>query len=713
MLIMSEANETNESTQKKFRVPLIAKILGGVVVLIAGTFFGAYQYFSRDLPSTARLEMIEPALKTQVFADDGSLVGEFYIEDRALVRLEDIPKHLIDAIIAVEDRKFYSHWGIDIFGIARALVTNIRSGQVVQGGSTITQQLGRNLFDMFENTLTRKIKEALLAVRIERAYSKDEILEMYLNQIYFGAGAHGVEAAARVFFGKHANELSIGESALIAGLPKNPRDYSPIYNLERSLQRRDVVLASMVDNGTLRPEDAERIKSEPIVSKTSRDEKSDFAAYFLEEVRKYLERKYGPDRVYHDGLRVYTALDPYLQHVAEDSMEVQMQRMEKLRKYPNDKARYDSLFAKGEHEGPPDYLQSAVVAIDVNTGYIKALVGGRSFKQSKWNRATQATRQPGSAFKPFIFLAAIENGYTPADIVLDAPIVLDLPNGDVWKPSNFTERFEGEVSLRHSLNFSINIAAIRLLMALGPISAINYAHKLGITSNLENVYALALGVSEVTLLELTNAYATIAAGGVRSEPILVKKVVDREGKVLEENFAYREEVLDPRTNYMITNLMESVVNEGYGRNSRLFGFKEPAAGKTGTTDGCTDAWFVGFTTELAVGVWSGFDEKIPMGRRMTGAHVSLPTWTEVMKAHYRDHSGEEFFKPDGIVHRVICEETGLLATNDCAKIRREVFIDGTEPRRYCDRHSMSMIRSAKEAAQSYKELDRSLSDGHQ
>lgn len=711
---MAEASQTENNTNgKRVAIPLFAKILGGVVVLIAGTLFGAYQYFSRDLPSTARLEMIEPALKTQVLADDGSVVGEFYIEDRALVRLEDIPKPLIDAVIAVEDRKFYSHWGVDIFGIARALITNIRSGRVLQGGSTITQQLGRNLFDMFENTLSRKIKEALLAIRIERAYSKDEILELYLNQIYFGAGAHGVEAAARVFFGKHASELNIGEAALIAGLPKNPRDYSPIYNLERSLQRRDVVLAAMVDNGTLRAEDAERIKQEPIVTKTSRDEKSDFAAYFLEEVRKYLEQKYGADRVYHDGLRVYTALDPYLQHVAEDSLEVQMQRMETWRKYPNDKARYDSLFAKGEHQGPPDYLQSAVVAIDVNTGFVKAMVGGRSFKQSKWNRATQATRQPGSAFKPFIFLSAIENGYTPADIVLDAPIVLDLPNGDVWKPSNFTERFEGEVSLRHSLNFSINIAAIRLLMALGPISAINYAHKLGIKSNLENVYALALGVSEVTLLELTNAYATIAAGGVRCEPLIVKKVVDREGKVLEENSAYREEVLDPRTNYMITNLLESVVNEGYGRNARLFGFKEPAAGKTGTTDLCTDAWFVGFTPELAVGVWSGFDEKVSMGRRMTGARVSLPTWTEVMKAYYRDHRGEEFYVPDGIIHRVICEETGLLATSDCTKIRREVFIDGTEPRRYCDRHRMSSVHSAREAADNYRNLDRALSDIHQ
>jgi len=697
----------DEKTQKK--IPLPVKILVALCVLVAGTIFGAYQYFSRDLPSTARLEMIEPSLKTQVFADDGTLVGEFYVEDRALVPLEDIPNYMIDAIVAIEDRKFYSHWGVDIFGIARAFVANVREGWGTQGGSTITQQLARNLFDMYENTLSRKIKEALLAVRIERAYSKDEILEMYLNQIYFGAGAHGVEAAARVFFGNHANELTIGEATLLAGIPKNPRDYSPIYHLERALQRRAVVLQSMVETGTLFAEDAARIKNEPVETKTGRDEKPDFAAYFLEEVRRYLEQKYGADRLYHDGLRVYTALDPYLQKAAEDSMETQLQRMEIWKEYEFTKARYDSLFIKGENEGTPDYLQGATIAIDVQTGYVKAMVGGRSFKQSKWNRATQAKRQPGSAFKPFIFLSAIENGYTPADILLDAPVVLDLPNGDVWKPSNFTERFEGEISLRHSLNFSINIAAIRLLMALGPLSAINNAHKLGVKSKLENVYALALGVSEVPLLELCNAYATIAAGGVRSEPQLVKKVVDREGKVLEENFAFREEVLDPQSNFMITNLMESVVNEGYGRTARRMGFAEPAAGKTGTTDGCTDAWFIGFTNEIAVGVWAGFDEKRSMGRRMTGGRVSCPTWANIMLAHYRDHKGEPFLEPEGIVHRVICEESGLLTGAGCSKVRREIFIEGTEPRRYCDRYHATG-RPAEHAGSGYEDLDRSVMD---
>ena len=698
-------------SKRTWNPSLPLKITLGICIVGLGAAVSAYQYFSRDLPSTARLEMIEPTLKTQVFADDGTLIGEYFVEDREIVPLEQIPAHLVDAIVAIEDRKFYAHWGVDIYAVARAALTNLSSNRErPHGASTITQQLARNLFAMYDVTITRKVKEALLALRIERAYSKDEILEMYLNQIYFGSGAYGVQAAAKTFFDKDVSELSPGESALLAGLPKNPRDYSPVHHLDRGLQRRRMVLTAMVDYGALDASEIARIEADSLVVSNGRREKTNFAAYYLENVRRYLERKYGAERLYHDGLRVYTGLDMHLQSVAEDSLESQMQRMEKMRNYEFTLAEYDSLLVREDDPGPPESLQSSVVVIDVETGLVRALVGGRSFKHSKFNRATQARRQPGSAFKPFIFLAAIENGYTPADIILDAPIVLDLPNGDVWKPRNFTEKFAGEVSLRYALNFSINIAAIRLLMALGPISAINYAHRLGIQSNLANVYSLALGVSEVTLLELTNAYATIAAGGMRGDPVFIKKVLDREGRVLEENEVFREEVLDPQSNYMITSLLESVMNEGYGRNSRLFGFKEPAAGKTGTTDECTDAWFVGFTSEIAVGVWSGFDRKQTMGRRMTGARVSLPIWTEVMKAQYRDHKGQSFYVPEGIVHRVICEETGLISTRYCTNVRREVFIEATEPRRACDRHTLPTLSDKK--APGYQDLDRRIMGDH-
>ncbi len=365
-------------------------------------------------------------------------------------------------------------------------------------------------------------------------------------------------------------------------------------------------------------------------------------------------------------------------------MEAHLLATEKEHRYRQTKGSYEAALEKGK-DLPVEYIEGAVIAIEPQTGYVRAMVGGRSFWDSKWNRAVQAKRQPGSAFKPFIYIAALENGYTPADIILDAPITLDMPSGDAYKPENFSREFEGEVTARHALNESINVAAVRVLLSVGAPAAISYAHKLGVKSPLEPVYSLALGTEEVSLIELTAAYASLAAGGVHAEPMLVKRVYDRDGKLLEENSVYREEVLSPQTSYMITNMLESALNEGTGHGARVMGFMEPAAGKTGTTDDCTDAWYVGYTPELAVGVWSGFDEKRTMGSNMTGSRVSLPTWTSVMKAQYRDHHGEEFAEPPGIVHRVICEVTGLLVTPRCEKGRREIFIEGTEPKRQCDR----------------------------
>jgi penicillin-binding protein 1A len=685
------------------RIPINsrARVAIAATVFLLGAVVGTYAYFARDLPSTARLESFEPSLKTQVFADDGSLIGELYEQNRVLIPLDQIPQHLIDAIIAVEDRKFYSHWGIDMFGIMRAVVKNVAAGRVVQGASTITQQLARNLFVMFDVSLSRKVKEMILALKIEGAYSKSEILEMYLNQIYFGSGAYGVEAAAREFFGKSVTELTIGESTLLAGLPKNPRDYSPLYHLDNSLGRRTVVLKSMVDSGKLDKATADSIATSPVVLAKG-SSKGPFAAYFLEHVRQYLEAKYGADRVYHDGLKVHTTLDAALQRVAEDSLESRLVELERERRYEQTRAKYEALLDSGE-AGKPEYIQSAALALDVQSGYVRVMVGGRNFTHSNFNRAVQAKRQPGSAFKPFIYIAALENGYTPADIVLDAPIVLDLPNGDVWKPRNYTERFEGEITMRRALNKSINVAAVRVLLSIGPVSAISYAHRLGVKTDLQNVYSLALGSSEVDLLELTNAYATLGSGGIRAEPIFVKQVVDRNGKVLEDASVYREEVLSPQTSYMITNMLESAMNEGTGVGARLMQFNEPAAGKTGTTDEFTDAWYIGYTTELAVGVWTGFDAKKTMGPAMTGARASLPLWTDIMKAYYRTGPGEPFPVPEGIVYRVICEDSGALSTAKCTRVRREAFIDGTEPSTYCDKDAKSI--DALSNLDSYEELE--------
>lgn len=679
---LSSGRENKKTLSMTLKISLI------IGVFLLGSGVGVYHFFARGLPSTARLESFEPSVKTRVFAMDSTLIGELFDQNRVLIPLEDIPSHLVDAIIAVEDRKFYSHWGIDVFGIARALVKNISAGRIVQGASTITQQLARNLFVMFDVSISRKVKEGILALKIERAYSKDEILEMYLNQIYFGSGAYGVEAAAREFFSKGVKELDMGEATLLAGLPKNPRDYSPHHHLERSMQRRGIVLKSMVDNGKLTRAQADSVSATPVMVAKAVS-RGPYAAYFLEYVRQYLENQYGADRIYHDGLQVYTTLDPYLQHVAEDSMETHMTRIETSRHYEHTRRAFEDSLEAG-YSNRPAYIQSAIVALDPLTGYIRVMVGGRNFRHSKFNRATQAKRQPGSAFKPFIYISALQNGYTPADVVLDAPIVLDLPNGDVWKPRNFSEKFAGEVTLRYALNKSINVPAVRVLLSLGPESAINYAHKLGIKSRLRSVYSLALGTSEVTLIELTSAYGTLAAGGIRAEPIAIRYVVDRNGKMVEENRVYREEAIDPQTAFMITNMLESVMNEGTGRGARLMGFNEPVAGKTGTTDDYTDAWFVGYTPEIVVGVWTGFDEKVFLGRGMTGARASLPTWTEVMKAYYRDHLGDAFVEPEGIVHRVVCEDSGMLTLPTCTRVRREVFIEGTEPRRHCDRKAGSI-----------------------
>jgi penicillin-binding protein 1A len=691
----------------KQRLNIVARISLVLFVFFLGAALGVYRYFSRDLPSTARLEKLEPSLKTQVFAADSSLVGEFYEQNRVLLRLDEIPRDFIDATIAVEDRKFYSHWGVDAVGLVRAVVANVRAGRIVEGASTITQQLARNLFTMFDVSLSRKIKEAILALKIERMYSKDEILEMYVNQINFGSGAYGVEAAAREYFGKGAGDLTLGESALLAGLPRNPRDYSPHYNLERALQRRAVVLHAMVDTGKISRAVADSVAGSPVkIGKEASGER--FAGFFLEHVRRYLEAKYGADRIYHDGLQVYTTLDPLLQRVAEDSMEAHLALMERQHRYAQTKADYEAVIEKGE-DAPVDYLQGAVLAIEPQTGFIRAMVGGRSFRHSKWNRAVQAKRQPGSAFKPFVYLAALENGYTPADIILDAPIVLDLPNGDVYKPENFSEKFEGEVTARHALNHSINVAAVRVILAVGPAAAINAAHRLGITSPLQPVYSLALGTGDVSLLEITSAYAALAAGGVRAEPLFIRSIYDRDGKLLEENPVYRQEVLSPQLSYVMTSMLQSALDEGTGRGARSMGFVDPAAGKTGTTNDCTDAWYVGYTPELAVGVWTGFDLKKTMGTKMTGSRVALPIWTSVMKTHYRDHRGEPFPEPDGIVHRAVCGQSGLLVAPQCGSTRREVFIEGTEPTRPCDRCTteFKLIRTPPDA-RDYRSVDRHL-----
>jgi len=666
-------------------------ILTGLLVLVVvflGISITGIKWFSRDLPSMARLEMIEPALKTRILAADSTVIKEFYIQNRILLPLEEIPIEMQQAFLAIEDRRFYKHFGIDFVRLAAVAWKDLRHWNRREGASTITQQLSRDLFLTKEQTFPRKIKEALLAIRIERTYSKDEILELYLNQIYFGSGTYGIEAASRKFFGKSVGELELHQLTLLAGLNKNPDGYNPFVNPDRALRRRNVVLGAMHDFGVIDEAELDTLKSKELDVAQQESGKDGFAAYFTEYIRQELAAKFGSQAIYREGYTVYTTLDPDLQRIAEDSLESHIQQIEREEKYEITRAAYlDSIEADVEMK--PDYLQSAAIALDPRNGHIKVMIGGRSFDESEYNCSVQAQRQPGSAFKLFIYVAALENGYGPSDMLLDTPLVVELPHGEVYKPRNFSEKFHGAISLRYALNESINVPAIKLLQKIGAPSVIGVARRMGIKSSLRPYLSLALGAQEVTLLELTSAFGVLAAGGVRSEPIAILKIVDRNGNTVEEYREYSEEVLSPEISYIITDMLKTVVDEGTGKTVRMMGLNIPCAGKTGTTDDYTDGWFIGFTPELAVGVWTGFDEKIPIGRNRTGARVALPIWVDIMRAAYRRRLGPDFPRPEAITEAMICEESGLLATPYCEKVRREIFIEGMEPVRQCDLHRVS------------------------
>ncbi len=670
------------------RGKLLLQIAALAVVVALGITIAGIQWFSRDLPSMARLEMIEPALKTRVLAADSTIIKEFFIQDRILLELEEIPLEVQQAFIAIEDRRFYNHFGIDFVRLAAVVWKDLRHWNRREGASTITQQLSRDLFLTKEQTFPRKIKEALLALRIERTYSKDEILELYLNQIYFGAGTYGIEAASRKFFGRSVTELELHQTALIAGLNKNPEGYNPFVNPDRALRRRNIVLTAMEDFGLISEVELDSLKTRPLDVAQQETGSSGMAAYFTEHIRQILAAKYGSQSIYRDGFTVYTTLDPVLQRVAEDSLETYVQQIEREEKYELTRQSYLDSIATG-NELAPNYLQSAVIALDPRNGHIKAMVGGRSFEESEFNCAIQANRQPGSAFKLFIYVAALENGYGPSDILLDTPIVVELPHGEVYKPRNFSEKFSGAVSLRHALNESINVPAIKLLQKIGAPSIIGTARRMGIKSPLRPYLSLALGAQEVNLLELTSAFGVLATGGIRAEPMAILKIEDRNGNTLEEYREYQEEVLSPEISYVITDMLKTVVDEGTGKTVRMMGLNIPLAGKTGTTDDYTDGWFIGFSPELAVGVWTGFNEKIPIGRNRTGARVALPIWVDVMRAAYPSGYGPDFPRPERITEAMICEESGLIATPYCKIVRREIFIEGMEPVRQCDLHKVS------------------------
>jgi len=632
----------------------------------AGAVFGLVQWLRNDLPSPEKLTAIETPVKTTVFDSRGRVLHEFYRENRSVVPLKDIPRSLVNATLSTEDRNFYQHWGVDLWGVGRAVVTDVMHMRRAQGGSTITQQLARNLFNMYEKSFTRKLKELVLAIDLERTYSKDQILEMYFNQIYFGEGAYGVETAAKTYFGKPLTELSLPECALLSGIPANPSLYSPRRHPQAALARRAKVLRNMLATNAITQAQFDKAMASPL-GVTPFRYSNDRAAYFVEMVRQHLDEKYGSNAVYEGGLKVYTTLDADLQALCERSEEHHLQSLEKELALKQTKSAYDVAVAKGAL--PPGsrtpYLQGAVVAIDPRTGEIRALTGGRDWNESNYNRAVQALRQPGSAFKPFVYAAAMDNGFKPTDIIVDEPVTFDGGDGKPYEPQNYDQKFRGPITLRYALQESVNIPAIKLLRKVGTSLVASYAKRMGINSDLRQNLALALGSSEVNLLELTSAYTVFANKGVRNDPVFITKVEDKNGVVLERATPRPYEVLSEQTAATMTSLMESVMDHGTGFPARAAGFTLPAAGKTGTMDEYMDAWFVGYIPSLTVGVWVGYDEKKTIGRGMTGARAALPIWTDIMIGATRGKPVEDFTLPAGTVARTVCTESGMLATDQC------------------------------------------------
>ncbi|MBI5741138.1 MAG: PBP1A family penicillin-binding protein [Nitrospirae bacterium] len=761
----------------------IVKLLMFLLVLVLGAATGGYFALVKGVPNIEEIKGYVPANGTKVYADDDTLVGEFKVEKGIYVPVGKIPEDLIRAIIAVEDSRFWQHKGVDYIAIVRAVFKDALAGRIKEGASTITQQLAKVIFLSPEKTVSRKLKEAILAFRLEKNLSKEEILELYFNRVYFGHGAYGIEMAARAYFGKSVSDVSLAEAALLSGLVKAPNKYSPYNDLDKAKERQRVVLKRMQEEGYISKEEEDKAYKQPLHLSSMRSEMYT-QNYFLEYVRQYLEDKYGVETVYRGGLKVYTAMNRKMQALAVSALQNGLREVDKRQGYRGPvghkdvdlkadsgdekpagkvvmregdfmtavvltssdtfaavKARgytgriflQDTLWAKkvidangkviGEYRnfGLSDILKSgdtvrvkvksiygsepvftleqdplvqgAVIAVEPSTGYIRAIVGGFDFGKSEFNRAVFAKRQAGSAFKPIIYAAAMDNGYTPASVIEDEPISYSTEQFGEWRPENYDRKYHGPTRLREALAFSRNIVTIKLLEEVGVRKAINFANTLGIHGELPYNLSLALGSLSVTPLELTSAFCVFAQGGMRMDPIAVKYVVDSDGNVVENNEPNGVMAISPQTAFLATSMLEDVVK--YGTAKRARALQRPVAGKTGTTNDYRDAWFVGYTPDLAAGVWVGFDNMRPLGAKETGARAALPVWIEFMKEATVDHDTHDTFPvPEGIVTAVIDPLTGLLATGDSEKMI-EFFREGTVPRGYSTRAHREAVKKKK------------------
>src|SRR6266704_1738843 len=704
--------------------PLFGRVVVGFLVLAAvllGTLSGLLIVYSTDLPQISELERYRPSTITELYDDHGRVIGSFALQRRVLGSYDDFPKVLRDAILSTEDKDFERHWGINLGRVIGATYRDIRSGSRAQGASTLTMQLSRNLFLSPERHFSRKVQEMMLAIQIERHFTKQQIFTMYCNQIFLGHGVYGFEAGAQYYFNKHARELKLEEAALLAGIPKAPASYSPVYYPDRAVRRRNLVINNMLEDGKITVEEAARAKTSPLRLNIQPDKSP--APYFVEEVRRRLEKKFGSDEVHEGGLRVYTSLDLDLQKAATkavlDGLAAYERRHgwqghlknvvangEAVSKYQDPDwsqpvsvgsyihalvvdvglqfcnlklgRRYASIgpqeLAWTGRKQPKNMLvtgdliyvkvlainpdgsakvsleqdsgaQGALLAIDNVTGDIKAMVGGRDFDESKFNRAIHAQRQAGSSFKPIVYTAAIDQGAEPDDIVLDAPATFNS-GGTAYSPRNFDRKFEGNITLRHALAESRNVPAVKLAQRVGMSTVAEYARRFGITSPIPPFLPVALGAADMTLIEQTSAYTVFPNDGLRIEPRYIRKVTDYEGHMLEEDFPDAKDVISTRTARTMVSLLQGVVEHGTGIAARKL--NHPVAGKTGTTNDYTDAWFIGFSPSVTCGVWIGFDEKKKLGENETGGHAALPIWIDFMGAVVSDPSrkDEAFSPPD-------------------------------------------------------------------
>ena len=727
---------------------------------------------TRDLPTFDSFQDYQPSLVSRVYADNGKIIGQFFIERRLYTPIDQIPKALTQAVIAVEDTRFLEHPGLDIIGIGRAAWTNLKKGGRFQGASTITQQLARALFLTPERTYTRKIKELILAIKMEWVLTKDQILEMYLNQIYFGHGAYGIAAATLTYFDKSVTELSLPEAAFLAGLPKAPNNYSPYRNPDLAKSRKELVLRRMIEAGFITEVEAQTAIGE--VLNYRRQSIEPIASYFVEDIRQRLVERYGESLVYKGGLQIYTTLNIAMQKLAEENLQQGLRQVDKRQGWRGPLGHVDlgkdfvppeeypelqsprAALVHGLYRGlvtkvtkksaavlvgntlkgtislddmkwaerrlknvndvgtavvqkkiTPRHIlkagdiielwpkngnlesgifvleqtplvEGSLLALDPRTGAVQAMSGGYDFHRSQFNRAVSARRQPGSAFKPLIYATALQQGLTPATLILDAPVVyLDEELDRVWKPENYEKRFYGTISLRDALRHSRNAATVRLLEQIGVPEVITVASNLGIQSPLSQDLSLALGSSSVTLQEITSAYGVFSNHGMWLRPYQITLVKDMNGEILEQHLFEPRQAMTQENAYLTTNMLMDVIQSGTGRRAKKIG--RPLAGKTGTTNGYNDAWFVGYAPNLATGVWVGFDTVRTLGRLESGAHAALPIWTEFMGQALRDLPVQTFTIPEGIQFAQVDTTTGDLPTKSSRHIITEVFRKGTEP----------------------------------